>query len=239
MTWGIVAWSGLILGLTVVQMLMTATKNCSSFDLDDADCIRIEVNGRSAAVAEWLVRGVVIWIIGFGVLAVIWFMTRGRNAVGGSAPAAVVSAPASVAPPAPVVSLPPEGWYPDTERPGHTRWWSGAEWGTRDDEYPTAASPTPSADNGDTSGTPVASGSPEVEVDPGPAADAEVTPSQSAEQVPAVAVAAAETSSEVVPAATTSSSPEAAPARAPARFCENCGAARSPTGRFCTACGHE
>jgi len=71
MTWGIVAWSGLILGLTVVQMLMTATKNCSSFDLDDADCIRIEVNGRSAAVAEWLVRGVVIWIIGFGVLAVI------------------------------------------------------------------------------------------------------------------------------------------------------------------------
>jgi hypothetical protein len=28
----------------------------------------------------------------------------------------------------------PEGWYDDSERPGHKRWWDGTAWGRRDDE---------------------------------------------------------------------------------------------------------
>ncbi len=31
-------------------------------------------------------------------------------------------------------ALPPEGWYDDSERPGHKRWWDGTAWGRRDDE---------------------------------------------------------------------------------------------------------
>lgn len=38
------------------------------------------------------------------------------------------------------------------------------------------------------------------------------------------------------PAATASSPPESEPA--PTRYCENCGAERSPDSRFCTSCGH-
>lgn len=33
---------------------------------------------------------------------------------------------------------PPEGWYDDSERPGHKRWWDGTAWGRRDDEPPPA-----------------------------------------------------------------------------------------------------
>jgi hypothetical protein len=32
----------------------------------------------------------------------------------------------------------PEGWYDDSERPGHKRWWDGTAWGMRDDEHPSA-----------------------------------------------------------------------------------------------------
>ena len=32
-------------------------------------------------------------------------------------------------------TLPPEGWYDDSERPGHKRWWDGTAWGMRDDEH--------------------------------------------------------------------------------------------------------
>ena len=36
---------------------------------------------------------------------------------------------------------PPEGWYDDSERPGHKRWWDGTAWGMRDDEHPSAQEP--------------------------------------------------------------------------------------------------
>ena len=53
----------------------------------------------------------------------------GRGPTNGAAGPAVASAPGATA-------TTPEGWYADPERPGHTRWWNGAAWGTRDDEHP-------------------------------------------------------------------------------------------------------
>ena len=35
-------------------------------------------------------------------------------------------------------ALPPAGWYDDSERPGHKRWWDGTAWGMRDDEHSSA-----------------------------------------------------------------------------------------------------
>lgn len=53
---------------------------------------------------------------------------------GESDPAAGASAVAA----APEAALPPAGWYDDSERPGHKRWWDGTTWGMRDDEHSSA-----------------------------------------------------------------------------------------------------
>lgn len=136
MTWVVVAWSALILGLTVIQLLQVATKSCYEFSTDDM-CFAIEVNGRAAWMFEWLVRGIVVWIVGFIPLAAIWFMTRqqartcphcgvnvatgltacancgydfalARNPVSGSTPTSVTDVPASVAPVAAAAASAPQ-----------------------------------------------------------------------------------------------------------------------------------
>ena len=130
---------------------------------------------------------------------------------------AVTAAPSITAAAATVASTSPEGWYDDSTRPGHTRWWDGTAWGIRDDEHPAVASESPPAD------TEIA------------APSAESPPLT--EQVTDDTATAVEPSAEDADTAPASSSaPESAPS--PKRFCENCGAERSPEARFCTSCGH-
>jgi hypothetical protein len=60
-------------------------------------------------------------------------------AVDAGEPAAVTSAEqAAVGPGSEQSAATPEGWYEDSERPGHKRWWDGTAWGMRDDEHPSA-----------------------------------------------------------------------------------------------------
>lgn len=128
------------------------------------------------------------------------------------------SAAAAVAPAVPAASTQPEGWYDDSARAGHTRWWDGTAWGIRDDEHPSTASGSPLMD---------------AEI----AAPSTASPPKTGQEPVEPATAIGPTS-EAAPAAASPSASEPASAPPPTRFCENCGAERSPGGSFCTSCGH-
>lgn len=107
MTWALIAWS-VLMAIWVIG------------GANAADCAR-EADGASKAgcqVGAGLGAGllVVLWFLGFIVLALIWLMTRPRDQTGVAA--------ASTAPPAP----PAPGWHPDPQGDGHLRWWDGRGW---------------------------------------------------------------------------------------------------------------
>jgi hypothetical protein len=93
-------------------------------------------------------------------------------------------------------------------------------------------------------GAPAASGPAPPGLAAGPASEVGTTVPAAAspretEQGPAATATGLEPVSEAGPAAAPAT-PEPASAPPPAkRYCENCGAERSPTSRFCTSCGHE
>lgn len=138
----VIAWSA----LCVVWLLFVASRD--QFD-------------KGAAV-----RNVALsCVAGLGVIAFIWFVTRGRGrdcphcgqdvtkgitvcsncgydfALGGNPTSG--PAPAVGAESAPVASVAPAGWYDDSAREGHKRWWDGTAWGIKDDEHPVTTSVTP------------------------------------------------------------------------------------------------
>jgi len=53
----------------------------------------------------------------------------------------MISEPAAVEAGTDQPAAAPEGWYDDSERPGHKRWWDGTAWGMRDDEHPSTQAP--------------------------------------------------------------------------------------------------
>jgi hypothetical protein len=98
-----------------------------------------------------LVFGALYWRVVCEFIIVVFRMNASLNAIrantAGLAPALPSLEPGTMPAPQQAVSedgaeelttepaaLPPEGWYDDSERPGHKRWWDGTAWGTRDDE---------------------------------------------------------------------------------------------------------
>lgn len=131
-----------------------------------------------------------------------------------------VDAVADPAPPIPIAVTAVAGWYDDSARPGHKRWWDGAAWGVGDDEQPVVASASegPAAANA------------------APRADA---PSAAGHERPATATAipsALQSDGVVVADAPPAANPDSAASTK--RFCENCGAERRPGGNFCANCGN-
>ena len=190
-------------------------------------------NDQAPAGLLILVFGLLYWRILCELLIVVFRMNSSLTAIrantAGLAPAlpgggttdpgsaqveelAAAEATAIAVPAASTAALPPAGWYDDSERPGHKRWWGGTAWGMRDDEHPATAS----AENA----APFTTSQPEIGPEP---AD------------PATVVGPV---TETAPAAESSPTSEPASPVAPARFCENCGAERTGGGSFCTNCGH-
>ena len=199
--------------------------------------------------------GFILYLIPFAIVVWWWVSTlmrivRGMKALGLGQPVAFAAgahavplvAPAVAASPAPVTSMPPEGWYDDAERPGHTRWWDGTAWGLRDDEHPSQASLAPVAIAASAETTWAA---PEVpELDSEAPAEVEVvaasagSPTQ-VEVEPVVVAASAQPAVEGLTAPTASSPPEPVADEPPQpRFCESCGAERRAGARFCSSCGY-
>ncbi len=71
-------------------------------------------------------------------------MRMGEAELAASAPQAVSrgegdpAAGASAVAGATETAQPPAGWYDNSERPGHKRWWDGTAWRVRDDEHSSA-----------------------------------------------------------------------------------------------------
>ena len=124
------------------------------------------------------------------------------------------------APSAPIVMTLAAGWYDDSARPGHKRWWDGAAWGVGDDEQPAVAAA--SSGHGAENVAPRADSRSEA------AHEQSMTGTAIPSAVHSVGVVVAD----APPAAKPDSAPSAA------RFCANCGAERRPGGNFCTNCGH-
>ena len=143
-------WSGLAIAWVLINFVRLFSASCGSFEdavfSENAVCINIAAHGGRAPFAlDFAIRTGIIWAVGIGVLAAIWFIVRDRGPV--SASVTVASAPASPADaPAAAHSTPAEGWYADAERPGHTRWWNGTVAGMRDDEDSSLPSATPGTD---------------------------------------------------------------------------------------------
>lgn len=196
-------------------------------------------NDQAPAGLLILVFGLLYWRILCELLIVVFRMNSSLTAIrantAGLAPAlpgggttdpgsvqveelAAAEATAIAVPAASTAALPPAGWYDDSERPGHKRWWGGTTWGVRDDEHASMAS---------------GSARPDAEIAaPSPTSQPETG------QDPADTATAVGPVSETAPAAASSPTPEPASPSAPTRFCENCGAERSGGGNFCTNCGH-
>ena len=241
--WALTVWSGLVLVWIVYDVGTVLSKNCSEDSLIDdafegtfkgiADCASIYVKGKSSVATEHAIERLGVGLVGAAVIGLVWLLTRerarvcpqcGENVAKGltACPScgydfgqAVATPQAST--PTPVAAAASAGWYDDSARAGHKRWWDGAAWGISDDEHPSVVSGTQPAD-------PVVVGA------------SESSPVEAAE--PVVVAAAAEPITPATSAADPLAAPEPEAADPPARFCENCGAPRRPGGKFCTSCGH-
>jgi zinc-ribbon domain len=268
MTWVVVAWSGLLLVLTLVQMAMVVTKSCSEFSFDST-CINIEAHGRAGWTIEWLIRGIIVWIIGFIPLAVIWFMTRqqartcphcgvnvatgltacancGYDFTLGGNPAPDSTAAASLASVAPVATSVAAAPGPVASMP-REGWYDDAERPGRKRWWSGTAwgmrdddhpSRASVAPPADSEGA--AQRAPQLDSEPGNEVEIAAAPAGSPLQAELEPVVVA---TAVQPASepvpATSSPPElAADGAQAARFCENCGAERRPGAQFCSSCGH-
>ena len=156
MTWVLYIWSGAFLVWIVAGVANIVSKSCSdvvgSVFAGDATCADIALRGKATVATDFAFTRLLLWVLGVGVLALVWSLTREKKRMcphcGEDVEKGVTACkkcgydfvlgknPAHDSAPVPVASTPPKNWYDDPDRPGHTRWWDGAAWGVRDDEHP-------------------------------------------------------------------------------------------------------
>jgi hypothetical protein len=114
MTWVLIAWSVLVLVWVIVGV-------------NSADCENEEFQDACEA-GTGLGVGVILFLgfMGFVVLALVWFMTRPREArVVNAGPPAGQFVSSTVNRPPPSGASPPAGWYPDPTGKFDQRWFDG------------------------------------------------------------------------------------------------------------------